>query len=106
MERIDHEAKYQLMACPFCGKDVADLTDCQELEACGDWEKCQRESFKAVVCSFLPGGCGASTGFYPTAEEAVDAWNSRSRSAALKLLEGTIEELAERHRVGKNGRRS
>jgi len=53
--------------CPFCGKTssievVADSTDNQH-----------------AVCSFHKGGCGASTGYQRSYNEAVRVWNRRAK---------------------------
>ena len=75
----EKEAEYNLSPCPFCGKDVAEFTNCQELQICEEYEKCPAEShYHCVVCSFLHDGCGSTTGFYPTYKEAAAAWNQRS----------------------------
>lgn len=67
-----------LRPCPFCGKDVAIFSDCQEVECCESFEKCPSARYKTVVCSFRNGGCGTATGFHPTYREAASAWNRRS----------------------------
>lgn len=76
---------FSLKACPFCGKDVAVVSDCVELEACENFEEycCPNYNssrspvYVAIVCDYLAGGCGASAGFSSTIEEAVDRWNRR-----------------------------
>lgn len=73
----------ELLSCPFCGKSVAvimdDYGEC--LERWGDeFDESGLEAtdYKAVVCSFSDGGCGASGGWRKTEEEAVEAWNRRA----------------------------
>lgn len=78
-----------LKSCPFCGKSVADFaTACQE-EECANFEsdECpcydrnedhsQDCAIHFVVCNRSKGGCGASIGWYLSAEEAAEAWNRR-----------------------------
>lgn len=70
--------QFFLNICPFCGKDAALFARCNEVSACGGWQECSSAKYVTVVCSFQHGGCGSSTGFYPTPEEAVAAWNRRA----------------------------
>jgi len=75
----EEASEANLLPCPFCGKDVARFSNCQELEACED-RKCPEEShYHTVICTFNGGGCGASSGFYPTYREAAQAWNRREQ---------------------------
>lgn len=67
-----------LDSCPFCGKRVAIFARCQEMQICTEYRKCQESHYVCVVCSFSRQGCGASTGFFPSREEAAAAWNRRS----------------------------
>lgn len=62
--------------CPFCGKDVATIANCQEMKECESMGSCKSHYF-LVVCTFSRGGCGASSGYFPTPEEAAEAWNQR-----------------------------
>jgi hypothetical protein len=71
------------MPCPFCGKDVAIFVNCQEMRVCADYRKCEDSHYLSVACSYQHGGCGVSTGFFPTAEEAADAWNRRIESGEI-----------------------
>jgi len=65
--------------CPFCGKEVSEISNCQELEGCRHFEKCPAtEPYVCVVCNMHEGGCGASSGYYDSAEKAIAAWNSRT----------------------------
>lgn len=77
----------QLKPCPFCGSEVAEITDAHDLEECGNFEDegCPCEQYEnpgscgfiTIVCNKNKGGCGASSGYYPMAERAVKAWNRR-----------------------------
>ena len=65
--------------CPFCGKDVAEISNCQELEECRHFEKCPATGpYVCVVCNIHEGGCGASSGYYVSEAKAIAAWNSRA----------------------------
>lgn len=64
--------------CPMCGKRVAEFTSCAELEECENFESCDSEPFICVVCSATNGGCGATGGYAPSAEEAAKKWNRRA----------------------------
>ena len=69
--------------CPFCGKDVAEISNCQELEVCRHFEKCPAtEPYVCVVCNIHEGGCGASSGYYDSEAKAIAAWNSRADAGA------------------------
>lgn len=68
----------KLRGCPFCGKSVAYIADCHELQDCKNFEACEGEGYVSVVCNFNKGGCGASSGYFRTTEEAIFAWNRRA----------------------------
>ena len=64
--------------CPFCDKDVAEISNCQELEGCRHFESCPAtEPYVCVVCNMHEGGCGASSGYYDSEAKAIAAWNRR-----------------------------
>ena len=66
-----------LKKCPFCGGENVEFDTCKGLEDCPDFTECINPSYHAVVCNVNKGGCGASSGFYPTKEEAAEKWNRR-----------------------------
>lgn len=61
--------KGELKPCPFCNGIKLDIIDgeCEGFGGIG----------KAVVCNYNQGGCGATGGFRPTEEEAIEVWNRR-----------------------------
>lgn len=75
--------------CPFCGADAAKISTAMQLEECAmaESEECPARKdadaakcgYKTVVCDVNKGGCGAASGFMPTEEEAVRAWNRRGK---------------------------
>ena len=79
----------KLMPCPFCGADAAKISTAMQLEECAmaESEECPARKdadaakcgYKTVVCDVNKGGCGAASGFMPTEEEAVRAWNRRGK---------------------------
>lgn len=68
----------KLKACPFCGKDVAIVTSCVGIEGCENFEECNHDGYSCVVCNAQNGGCGASGGYYPSDDKAIEAWNRRT----------------------------
>lgn len=62
--------------CPFCGADVAEVVTASELEY--DCPIGWGERHFSVVCNVHNGGCGATTGFYDSEEEAEEAWDRRA----------------------------
>ena len=77
-----------LKPCPFCGMNVAEPTSLLECELCANFEddelcpnydSCGSDGCgHFVACNVNKGGCGASTGWYQTVEEAINAWNRRA----------------------------
>lgn len=66
--------------CPFCGKQIAEIGDCKNMEECEHFEECPAvEPYFCVVCSINKGGCGASTGYQEGVEKAIAAWNRRAK---------------------------
>lgn len=61
-----------LKACPFCGSTGSLIV----VEEEADEEEDLEAGFYAC-CSVMKDGCGSSSGFFPTIDEAVEAWNRR-----------------------------
>lgn len=64
----------QLRACPFCGREVAKVMTARELF--------RDEGIEGIggfyaICGVNEGGCGTSSGWHKTEEEAMEAWNRR-----------------------------
>lgn len=68
----------EIKPCPFCGKNVAKITTCLELEECANFEECDDNGFFCVVCSCNNGGCGATGGYSDTRIGAITTWNRRT----------------------------
>jgi plasmid stabilization system protein ParE len=96
----------ELKPCHSCGHATAPkivrASDVFECNCCGEFDDSSGESF-AVMCDAHkpngPGGCGASSGFYATAAEAVEKWNTRAadqRIAALEAENARLRADAER----------
>ena len=65
--------------CPFCGKQIAEIGNCKNMEECEHFEECPAvEPYVCVVCSISKGGCGASASYQESVEKAIAAWNSRT----------------------------
>ena len=87
------EKEYYLAPCPFCGADVAEFATVWSCEMCGNFQEevCpnyvdEKESeiqpedecgIHLVVCPANRKGCGASTGWHISREEAAKAWHRR-----------------------------
>ena len=97
----------ELMPCPFCGKEgTAQVETARSCEECRNFENeelCPAYDpynydpgtedtcpYKAVVCCCHKGGCGASSGWHPSAEKAIEAWNTR-RSTAPEEKEKPVD---------------
>jgi len=95
----------KLLPCPFCGKQIAEIGNCKNMEECEHFEECPAvEPYVCVVCSINKGGCGASTGYQEGVEKAIAAWNRRADhirdttkkvSNADRIRSMSDEELAE-----------
>lgn len=68
----------ELKQCPFCGSEKLIITNCEELEVCNNFEKCECNPCYTICCDFNQGGCGASSGYRLYKEEAIKAWNRRA----------------------------
>lgn len=82
----------KLKPCPFCGKSVATFTDMKELEECFNYDQnicddfdywCKK--YPLIVCDATKGGCGASTGYSESKEEAIKKWNRRDKTIRRPL---------------------
>ena len=85
MVKIWADKEYnEFKPCPFCSKtDSLVIESCVDLQDCKNYDKCDEEySYRAVICSFNLGGCGASGGFAKTREEAIAKWNRRVNNDA------------------------
>ena len=60
--------------CPFCGN--FELSFLVSAETYSDSDSSGPLDF-LIICDPDDGGCGVSTGPYPTKEEALAAWNKR-----------------------------
>ena len=74
-----------LIPCPSCGKEVAVVADCKDMEECALFEKCDKNPMKIVVCDVNAGGCGFSSGYFLMEGEAVEAWNRRAERTCRKV---------------------
>lgn len=63
--------------CPFCGNSNIVLTVCSDT-MCDDKDcaGCRCRTY-AVCCNLHDGGCGATSGYRQTPEEAIEAWEMR-----------------------------
>lgn len=59
----------KLKPCPFCGK-----RDTLEINFDEGNANCQ------IICNFNKGGCGSSSGFRHTEDEAIKLWNTRKEN--------------------------
>ena len=69
----------ELKPCPFCGGKNIEFCTCKGLEDCANFEECQSIGYFSIVCNINKGGCGTNSGYYLTSEEAIEAWNRRTR---------------------------
>lgn len=60
----------ELKYCPFCGNEVVRLIKRYGVDG---W----RNKYY-ISCDYNDGGCGASSGWYHSPEEAVECWNRRN----------------------------
>ena len=71
----------KLNNCPFCGQiKTVTFATAREMEDCKRADTCQIRDCESVtvVCDFTIGGCGASSRYARTEEEAAEAWNRRT----------------------------
>lgn len=76
----------ELKPCPFCkNQNAPKLSSCIDVEACVDFEACEDDGAFCICCDYNEGGCGASSGFRFTKEEAIEAWNTRAERTCKPL---------------------
>lgn len=80
----------KLKSCPYCKKEVANITNCIELEDCANFEECGNSGWVCVVCNANKGGCGATGGYADSEEKAILKWNTRAADENPPL---TLDEL-------------
>lgn len=68
----DNNALPELLPCPFCGKQAAQLSDTVEIGVTN------AQFMHTVVCNVNRNGCGATSGYDWEADEAIAAWNRRA----------------------------
>ena len=62
----------KLKPCPFCGdKKAPNVMPDEEIDGSDNGQF-------VVCCSMCFGGCGATSGYCDTEEEAIEAWNRRT----------------------------
>lgn len=68
-----------LLPCPFCGRtDTVFIYDNNEMQMlCMDDDDYDENPEYLVGCDALYGGCGSSSGYKKTKEEAIQLWNTR-----------------------------
>ena len=71
----------KLKPCPFCGGTklfVGTFAEC-EMQDADHPDYASNSKIYTVVCDYMEGGCGASTGGGSRSEaEAIEAWNRRT----------------------------
>ena len=71
----------ELKPCPFCGGTQLFVGTIAEIEMMdeGHTDYLLKSQNYAVVCNYIEGGCGASSGGDARSEEeAIEAWNRRA----------------------------
>ena len=68
----DDMQAYQLLRCPFCGTEAAEMLTQEEL-----WDYPMNSIRYTVCCARSRGGCGATCGFHETKQQAASRWNTR-----------------------------
>ena len=63
----------ELKICPFCGNEKVIV-----LEESGNSEIFENIRNYVICCDFNNGGCGATSGYRISEEEAIEAWNKRA----------------------------
>lgn len=77
METVDRTLK----PCPFCGENFMVVS--RERSGCEFQYQvvCDKTAYKKIGIGEYVYGCGASSGFYNTIADAIDAWNRRDGNA-------------------------
>ncbi len=70
--------KIDLLPCPFCGSITAPTVMNQNEAQWLDNDIDEEDLSMVVCCATRKHGCGASTGFCDTAEQAAKEWNTRA----------------------------
>ena len=65
----------ELLSCPFCSNNKISVIVNDAEYSLGLTDK--TDVYFKVICSITSGGCGASSGWYNTRQEAADRWNTR-----------------------------
>ena len=69
----------ELKKCPFSGKiTTVTIATAEEMGDCKDGADCIECGHFCAVCDYTGGGCGASSRYARTPEEAAEAWNRRT----------------------------
>lgn len=69
----------ELSKCPFCGKITpVTIATAEEMGDCKDGADCIECGHFCAVCDYSDGGCGASSRYARTPEEAAESWNRRT----------------------------
>jgi len=77
----------KLLPCPFCGKTDA-VEVMQEADSCSVYHGSYQ-----VVCNTRSGGCGSTSGYYTTIEDAIKAWNKRNMETKMITQEEALSVL-------------
>ena len=87
---LDIPVRGDLLPCPFCGQESAvELIDSDTFREMQPWEEDDEGNmiYWSVMCDASKpngkGGCGASGGFMPTKEQAIERWNIRAPNAEV-----------------------
>lgn len=69
MKYIINSLNNKLKPCPFCGR-----TEMLTIDSMEDYLK---DDIYRILCNIKDDGCGSSSGWYYSEEEAIRAWNTR-----------------------------
>lgn len=65
-----------LYICPFCDSHSAPQLESKSEDMGVDYSKIDEQW--RIVCNVHDEGCGSSSGFHKTQEQAIQAWNTRT----------------------------